>query len=69
MQYLPPSNSFQVKMFQHRNRKRRQKRLKHKADTNDNYRVSKTRCGKNRFKYMNGQGEWETLLPKKKIGI
>ena len=65
MQYLPPSKSLRFRMLQHRKRRRRQRRLKYKADTNDNCRVFKSCQDRNRFKYMNDQGVWETLSPKK----
>ena len=52
-------------MLKHRKQRRQQRRLKHKADINDNRRVFQTRCGKNRFKYMNDEGVWETMSPRK----
>ena len=69
MQYLPPSKSLRIRMLKHRNQRHRQRRWKSKTDTNDNRRVFKTHCGRNRFKNMNDQGVWETLLPKKNFEI
>ena len=65
MQYLPPTTSYCKRILIHRRRRRRQKRCNNRQVIGQDCNVVKRRRSRHSMMYMNDDGVWERLKPRK----